>query len=544
MGDIATVASMPRAYSYLRFSTPEQAKGDSYRRQSELARDYAARQGLDLDDRLTFHDLGVSGFRGANSETGRLADFRAAVTGGLVARGSYLLVESLDRVSRQAARRALRVLEEIVDLGVAVVTLNDGRVYDLDALDRDPGALLMALLIFIRANEESETKSRRLKASWAGRRAKAAEKPITSRGPAWLRLEEGRWHVLEERAAVVLRVFAMAGQGVGENAIAATLNRDGVATWGDNGRAPAVMWHRSYVRKLLESPAVVGTLVPHTMLHAGQVKRREAGVAVPNYYPAVVSSEAWAAVASMRGTVNPARGRHAGMPLANVLGGLGRCSACGKAMTRVTKGASEKAGRARLLCTGAKTGTGCSFRPISCEAVEEALRVGFPVLANGGPQSDLAADAAALIPGLEARVAEIVATVEGMFRSGTVIRDPDGWDIVAALNAEKRDLYDQIGNLRTYGHFMAEPVMRRRLDELQAAVASDPMDITAANTALRGLFDHVTVDVDGAALRFAWKSGETTALPVAVEPPSERASRRAKRSPREKGGRFMALAAE
>ncbi len=47
------------AYSYLRFSTPEQAGGDSRRRQLDLARAYAARHGLVLDAGLSFRDLGM-----------------------------------------------------------------------------------------------------------------------------------------------------------------------------------------------------------------------------------------------------------------------------------------------------------------------------------------------------------------------------------------------------------------------------------------------------------------------------------------------------
>ena len=38
----------PRAYSYVRFSTPEQMRGDSFRRQTEAAERYAAAHGLDL----------------------------------------------------------------------------------------------------------------------------------------------------------------------------------------------------------------------------------------------------------------------------------------------------------------------------------------------------------------------------------------------------------------------------------------------------------------------------------------------------------------
>lgn len=132
----AAQSPRPKAYSYLRFSTPEQMKGDSYRRQFELAVKYAARKGLELDDTFQFQDLGVSGFRGENLTTGALAYFREAVTAGEISNGSYLLVESLDRISRQQARKAQRALEEIVDLGITVVTLIDEREYSSESLDR------------------------------------------------------------------------------------------------------------------------------------------------------------------------------------------------------------------------------------------------------------------------------------------------------------------------------------------------------------------------------------------------------------------------
>ncbi|KVR83488.1 recombinase family protein [Burkholderia vietnamiensis] len=49
-----------KAYSYLRFSTPEQAQGDSFRRQTALAEAYAQQHGLELDTTLRFADEGVS----------------------------------------------------------------------------------------------------------------------------------------------------------------------------------------------------------------------------------------------------------------------------------------------------------------------------------------------------------------------------------------------------------------------------------------------------------------------------------------------------
>ena len=66
----ATTATEPRAYSYTRWSTPEQSLGDSARRQIELAKRYAGKHGLVLDDTLRLSDEGVSGFRGANVRRG------------------------------------------------------------------------------------------------------------------------------------------------------------------------------------------------------------------------------------------------------------------------------------------------------------------------------------------------------------------------------------------------------------------------------------------------------------------------------------------
>ena len=73
-----------KAYSYLRFSTPDQMQGDSYRRQTEAARNYAEQNSLDLDEALTFRDLGVSAFRGANVIDGALGQFIEAVDTGHV----------------------------------------------------------------------------------------------------------------------------------------------------------------------------------------------------------------------------------------------------------------------------------------------------------------------------------------------------------------------------------------------------------------------------------------------------------------------------
>ena len=59
-----TSSSAPVAFSYVRFSTSEQMKGDSLRRQTAGAQEYCARHSLTLDNSLSLRDLGVSGFKG------------------------------------------------------------------------------------------------------------------------------------------------------------------------------------------------------------------------------------------------------------------------------------------------------------------------------------------------------------------------------------------------------------------------------------------------------------------------------------------------
>lgn len=69
---------MSTAYSYVRFSSPDQAKGDSLRRQLAASQQYADEHGLTLDTR-TFQDLGTSAFHGDNSVSGKLGTFISAI---------------------------------------------------------------------------------------------------------------------------------------------------------------------------------------------------------------------------------------------------------------------------------------------------------------------------------------------------------------------------------------------------------------------------------------------------------------------------------
>jgi DNA invertase Pin-like site-specific DNA recombinase len=105
---------MTSAYSYVRFSTPEQIKGDSLRRQLAASEAYAEAHGLELDSSLSMRDLGVSAYRGANRTKGALGAFLKQVEMGAIPAGSVLLVESLDRLTREQAVDAHRLFLSII----------------------------------------------------------------------------------------------------------------------------------------------------------------------------------------------------------------------------------------------------------------------------------------------------------------------------------------------------------------------------------------------------------------------------------------------
>src|SRR5262249_762698 len=82
----------PTAYRSIRFSSLEQAKGDSLCRQTESTREWCERNGIRLDESTTLHDLGKSAYTGKhreNPDRNALAAFLKLVESGKVPRGSY-----------------------------------------------------------------------------------------------------------------------------------------------------------------------------------------------------------------------------------------------------------------------------------------------------------------------------------------------------------------------------------------------------------------------------------------------------------------------
>lgn len=497
----------PKAYSYLRFSTPEQMQGDSFRRQTALAEAYALQHGLELDTSLTFHDAGVSAFRGRNvGPDGQLGAFLEAVREGIVAEGSYLLVESLDRISRQTARKALRSLEDVVEAGAVVVTLVDGRKYDRQSLDSDPTALLLSILTFMRAHEESAMKAGRLKAVWTEKRAQAVQskKPMTRSCPAWLDLdrESGTFRIIPERVAVIERIFAMSLEGIGQGVIAQTLNAERVQPFGRGKH-----WHRTYIAKILENPAVLGTFVPHLQDHASGKRVRQALDPIEGYFPAVIPPEVVSQLHAMRaGSVQPRRGRHATRPLNNLFGGLGKCSICGETMTMTNKGDGNR----YFICTRAKAGAGCTYRALPYQQIEDCFLAVWPEILLTMP--NMSAESRRIrqslntlhehMQWLDTTIHSIVQTIEGSTSA------PAPASLLDRLGQLEHDRSSTMQKQQEFGlqqQAMEKNTLSLRLDTLRTCLHEQPIDKAKVNALLRQLFTAVHISKEAETLEFQWQ---------------------------------------
>jgi DNA invertase Pin-like site-specific DNA recombinase len=304
------------AYSYIRFSTPEQAQGDSLRRQTEATAAWCQRHGVGLD--TTLRDEGISAYKGSHRTDDRhaLAQFLELVKRGRVPKGSYLIVENLDRLSREHVRAAFGLWSSILDAGVNIVQLVPERVFYHDRSDM--ADMILAIVELSRGHSESAMKSDRVGKAWTNKKTQAAEsgKPMTGKCPAWLRLKDGKWEIIKPAAAAIRRIYQLATKGYGLTSITKKMNADGIPPIGQTKRRTK-HWIRGYIGKILLSRAVVGELQPHKYVIAeiedqGSRKRRirrrvPDGEPLKDYYPALITEDEWfaarAALESRKGKV-------------------------------------------------------------------------------------------------------------------------------------------------------------------------------------------------------------------------------------------------
>lgn len=518
----ALQTQQPRVYSYARWSTDEQAKGDTLRRQLEAAERWALRKGLQLDERLSYRDEGISAYRGRNAAVGGLGIFVEYCERALIEPGSYLLVESFDRLSRRDPWATLDLLRPIINAGITIVTLSDGQEFDRESMRGM--SLILAIMVSMRAHEESATKSRRVAAAWAEKRRKvrAGESPrLTSRAPAWLVAgPDGTWLLDECRVAIVQRIYAMTLTGIGEHAIAARFNSESVPVLG-RGRSAGKHWHRSTVSKVLRNAAVIGTLVPGRIDYAENVRRHVREEPIPGAFPSIIDDTDWLAVRALKdGSAGATRGSHAASAVTHFCAGLARCPECGSTMTRVYKGAKGKSGQPKLVCTAAKTKAGCRYVSVPVSTVQDAFSSGWGNLFANVPADDPSGLLDQRYNGLEAAIDGRLDHLSDLAKMLEQSPSASLARAVARAEAEIATLRHQLEEADEARRLADRGLIGSRMGQLHELLNPEPTeenpeptpDWTEINARLKVLFRGVVIDYRTGSLRFQWRQGGETSI--------------------------------
>lgn len=365
------MSKAPDAYSYIRFSSYKQAVGDSLRRQMKLAYRYAAKNGLVLRDDFTFRDLGVSAYDRTNVERGALSLFLRAVEEGRVKRGSLLLVENLDRLTRQATYKAVALLGQLVEAGITVVTLSDEVAYTADSLE-DDRELFYSVMLFSRGHGESRRKSDMILEAYEGRRV-AGAKIICNVAPGWLVKDRAakQWVLDPEKSESVRRVFKAYLGAASAHSICQTANAEGWTV--PSMRKESSGWHVSLVRRILKNPAVTGRYVERS-------EREHV-----DFFPRLITDAEFASAQVMADT-KATFPRRRDFTRFNVFQGLIFCGYCGSTLGYRDHG-KKSAGHGearRYYCTAHVRGatTTCKVRPGARETQLNLIRGIYTLIAD------------------------------------------------------------------------------------------------------------------------------------------------------------------
>jgi DNA invertase Pin-like site-specific DNA recombinase len=342
------------AVSYTRFSTPNQAKGDSETRQEREYRDFCERHNL-TPGKEVFIDRGRSGYHGTHRTKGALGVLVQAAKDGRFDEGTVIVVEAWDRLGRLRPDKQIELLSELLHTGVAIGVCRLNEIFELADFGSHKWTTLSVFISL--AFNESKQKSERLQSAWAARRKRATEDGAKIGGclPAWVESVRGELRLIPERAAAVQRIYQLAIDGNGVTRIVRALEAEKVKPFGirkvnehRTRSAFAGRWTQAYVGLILRDRRTVGE---HQLCRDGKPD----GAALTNYFPPAISEDTFSlarAARARKGKKMPRQRKYA-----NVFRGLlvGARDGMPLNMVNVGTGASAKL---YLKNTG---GTGSTF---------------------------------------------------------------------------------------------------------------------------------------------------------------------------------------
>lgn len=272
---------MAKAYAYIRYSRIEQQSGDSENRQFNALERFTATTSVAVEE--VIYDRGKSAFRGDNARSGNFKEILERIAKRTIRKDDFLVVESIDRITRQRVLDGVELLQGILKKGIKIYTTNDEKIYSYSDPSRDFETLVMIALIAQRANEESETKSKRLKASWNKRREKAQNGEVIIKAgsgvPFGLRVVENRFEIVEEERQEIEKLFKLLLE-MGVNTAIARLNETSLKRW-NNGT----------LNKILRAKTVIGCMPVCKVEYNSEGKSRKVVTGfIENYYPKLIET--------------------------------------------------------------------------------------------------------------------------------------------------------------------------------------------------------------------------------------------------------------
>jgi DNA invertase Pin-like site-specific DNA recombinase len=417
-------------FAYIRWSSDKQSDGHSRQRQLEMAQEYVSRHGLELRKEHILIDEGISAFTGSNITSGKLGWFLDQVKDKKITRNTVFLIEGFDRLSRQTPFKAFRIFSEILEGGIKLVTLNDGRQYSENSKQLDE--IFLPMLHLSTSNQESEKKQARLRSVWAEKRSRAGSQKATRMAPGWLKAvgtgKDFLFKPIPERVAVVKFIFEQCVAGIGNYTICATLNARGTPTFQKSKHGDGT-WQTGSVQRILSNRAVLGEMQPCKRINKRQVPE---GPPIKEYFPQIIDENLFDKAASARrsrlcrdknGQKRP-RGGRKGENLPNLFTGIPvRCLYCGSAMYYRDK---RLIGNASFGCSKISRGLGCESKRWNYGHFEESFlrhveELGLEKLNRSANEVSLRSELQNEVENLQAQYSKIVGQMENLIDAAATV---------------------------------------------------------------------------------------------------------------------------
>jgi DNA invertase Pin-like site-specific DNA recombinase len=330
---------MKKAIQYIRWSTLEQGHRDksSEYRQDGNTRAHAEQQGWEIVERHV--DNGRSAYTGANLTKGNLGKLtRRFLSGALDPSEHVIIVDTLDRLSRQSPITMLNWMTPLLAAGLNIRIANTGQNIDHRMMNADMGGFMLVMMSAFSNHSFSVNQSAKGKAAWEKKRNEAATGQRVSRHRArgWLRWDDETKGYVEipDRVWLIREMFDLRLKGWGKLGIAKHFNE--LAETDERYRAFSssvakhpTRWTASAIARIVQDRGVLG-YVQYT--RAPRSADRKVPVGEPiKVYPAIIDGGTWARANDGR-LSNQLRSRGRNRAVSNLIGRLARCGACGGTM--------------------------------------------------------------------------------------------------------------------------------------------------------------------------------------------------------------------